>query len=215
MTRLTTLQRTQLNNISAATQRGTLGTRIDTLEYGSLSTPSAGSLTPMAVVKYRTNPAIGTATYVHAAYTLGSGAVDVTTSITNPDFPRNASIKGNAGGIAGNVIITGTDINDAAATDTIALNGSSEVAGDVAFKTITNINFPAKTNGSGDTVSIGVGNLIGFPIAIPDASVVLVKSFDGSTDAGSVTTGATAKASFFTPAGTLNGAKYLDLTFLV
>jgi len=215
MTRLTTAYKNGLTNSCVANQRASLGARIDALEYGTVATPSAGSIAPMAAIKYSVTPAIGTATYVHAAYTLGAIAVDIATGITNPDFPRIATVKGNAGGIAGNVVITGTDINDAAATDTIALSAASEIAGDVAFKTITNINFPAKTNGSGDTVSIGVGNLIGLPIAVPNASVVLVKSFDGAADAGSVTTGATAKASFFTPAGTMNGVKILAITLLV
>jgi hypothetical protein len=214
MTRLTTSQRLGLTNMNKNAQLGTLGARIDALEYGTVATPSVGSIAPMAAIKYSVTPVIGTATYVHAAVTLGTGTTTVTTAITNPDVPRIATIKGNAT-MSGNVVITGTDINDASATDTIALNNTSEVAGDVAFKTITQIVFPIKTNGSGDTVSVGIGNLIGLPIAVPDASVVLVKSFDGAADAGSVTVGATAKASFFTAAGTLNGTKILALTILV
>jgi hypothetical protein len=107
------------------------------------------------------SPAAVSATAVHAAVTLGAAAQDVTTAITNPDVPRNVTVKGNASGIAGDVVITGTDANGAALSETIALSGSSEVVGNKAFKTVTNINLPAKTNGSGDTVSIGAGAKVG------------------------------------------------------
>jgi hypothetical protein len=42
MTRLTTTKLEQLNNMNAAAQRGTLGTRVDALEYGAV-----GSLQPV------------------------------------------------------------------------------------------------------------------------------------------------------------------------
>lgn len=108
-----------------------------------------------------TDPDAPSATAVHAAVTLGAAAQDVTSGITNPDFPRNVTVKGNASGIAGNVVITGTNIRDEAITETIALDAANEVQGNKAFKTVTNINFPAKTNGSGDTVSVGIGKKMG------------------------------------------------------
>ena len=215
--RLTTLQKSQLDNMNVDSQRaGGIGSRLDAIQYGTLPTVPAAIGTAVGVnaVKYTTTPAIGSAVYVHAAVTLGAAAQDVVPT-TQPDVPRLVSVKGNAGGIAGNVVITGTDIAGAAATDTIALSAASEVAGVVAFKTITNINLPAKTNSSGDTVSVGVTNKIGFPVAIPNSSLVISKSFDGTVDAGAITVGATAKLSVYAPAGTLNGLKLLDLVFLV
>ena len=215
MTRMTALQIKQLNFMNEAARKSTLGTRLDALEFGDVVSPSAGTVAPYSVVMYETHPAIGTATYVHAAIALGAAAQDIATGITNPDYARFLSVKGNAT-MSGNVIITGTDINGAACTDTIALSNSSEVAGDVAFKTVTNINVPIKTNSSGDTVSVGVGNKFGFPIAIPNASAVLAKSFDLVVDAGTVTAGTTAKTSVYSPAGaaSLNGTKLLQLWFV-
>lgn len=214
MARLTTTQITQLNIMNKASQRaGGLGTIIDAIQYGSIATPAAGTLTPMVAVKYRTTPALGTATYVHAAVTLGAAAQDVTTAITNPDFPRIVTVKGNASGITGDVVITGTDINGNAITDTIALSGASEVLGVKAFKTVTNINLPAKTNGSGDTVSIGVGNKIGFPVAIPNASLCFAKSFNGSVDSSTITASATVAGSLAAVAGTFDGTKAYELYF--
>ncbi len=107
------------------------------------------------------SPALGTNTAVHAATTLTDAAQTVSTAITNPDVPRNLVVKGNASGMAGNVVFTGTNAEGVSITETIALNGSSAVAGNKAFKTVTSYQLPAKTNGSGDTVSVGVGSKLG------------------------------------------------------
>jgi hypothetical protein len=109
------------------------------------------------------SPALGTATFVHAAVTLADGATTtVTTAITNPDVPRNVTAKGNAAGISGNAVFTGTDMNGDPITDTIALVDATEVAGTKAFKTVTQIVLPAR-NAPGDTVSIGQGAKLGLP----------------------------------------------------
>jgi hypothetical protein len=104
--------------------------------------------------------AAGAAT-VKAAYTLGAAAVTVTTGITDPDVYRCLQIQGNAGSIAGNVVISGTNWLGEAISDTIALNAASAVSGVKAFKTVTSIRFPAKTNGSGDTVTVGCIDTLG------------------------------------------------------
>lgn len=214
MARLTTLQRTQLNNMNVAAQRGTLGTRLDALEFGNVTTPAAGTVTSLAAVSYSTTPAVGTATYVHAAIAQTDATQTITTSITNPDFPRIVTVKGNASGNSGDVVITGTDINNAVLTDTIALNGASEVLGVKAFKTVVSIGLPVEVHAGTDTVSVGVGNKIGFPVAILNASSVIVKTFDGAVDASTITVGATAAASLAAVAGTFNGTKIYTLVFL-
>lgn len=130
---------------------------------------------------YAAAPALGTNTAVRAAVTLGAAAQDVTTSITNPVVPRNLVVKGNADGIAGDVVITGTDIQGATISETIALSGSSAVAGNKAFKTVTNINLPAKTNGSGDTVSIGTGSKLGLHTKL-DRNTILNAYLNGTKE---------------------------------
>lgn len=102
-------------------------------------------------------------TGVHAAVTLGAAAQNVTTAIANPAVPRALRIKGNAAGIAGNVVITGTNYLGEAITETIALNGATAADGAKAFKTVTKIALPAKTNESGDTVSVGWSDVLGLP----------------------------------------------------
>lgn len=176
----------------------------------------AGTLVARFLAHYQFDPALQTATYVHAAVTLGTGVTTtVTTAITNPDFPRNVTIKGNQGGIAGNVVITGTNFAGDVITDTIALNGANEVAGVKAFRTVTSILLPARTQ-AGDTVSIGVGVKFGLPHIPFNAAALLVKLFNGSTDAGTLAVDSDElEKNLFTLAGTADGAKLVDLIYIV
>jgi hypothetical protein len=108
--------------------------------------PKLSSLSAMLVQRYQVAPALHTATYVHAAMNLGLAAQDVASAITQPDMPRIVTIKGGIAGQTGNVVITGTNILGASITDTIALNGTGEVAGTKAFQTVSNIHLPVQTH---------------------------------------------------------------------
>ena len=117
---------------------------------------------------------------VHADITLpNSGTLNVTTAITNPDVARNVTIKGNHADSAGNVVITGTNIRDEAITETIALNGSTEVQGNKAFKTVTNINVPAKVGSTGTLARVGIGKKLGLDRKMRENAVILVTA-DGT-----------------------------------
>jgi hypothetical protein len=212
--RLTALQIKQLNNMNAAAQRADLGTRLDEIQYDGVPDVSAGTVLGMNVISYSITPALASTTGVHAAITLPtSGTTVVTTSITNPDFPRQITITGNAAGITGNVVIVGTDIADAALTETLVAVDNTTVTSTKAFKTVTSITVPTRTT-AGDTISVGTGAKVGFPVAIPQTTRVLAKNFNGSTDAGTVTAGATAPLSVYAAAGSFDGAKVLELIFI-
>ena len=102
-------------------------------------------------------------TAVHAAIPLtavGAGQ-DIAADITNPAVPRNAIIKGNASGVAGNVVLTGPNYMDEEITETIALNGAAAVEGTKAFKAFTKIHVPPEVHAGTDTVSIGFGDKLG------------------------------------------------------
>jgi len=197
-----------------------------TLESGSLLTlegelarekPAnlAGSLLGLLPQHYSIDPDAVSATATHAAVTLGAAAQDVTTAITNPDFPRNVTVKGNAAEIAGDVVIEGTNVLGAEITETIALDGSTEVPGTLAFASVTKISLPAKTNESGDTVSVGIGKKFGLPHIVYNAGFLLVKLFDGSADTGTLAVDADEiEKNLFALNGTPNGAKILDLVYL-
>ncbi len=186
---------------------------------GTIDRPGAPTLTALKaalVQNYRITPATSSATAVHAAVTLTSAEQDVTTAITNPDVPRTVTVKGNAAGITGNVVITGTNIEDEVITDTIALNGTAEVEGVKAFRTVTSIRLPAETHVGTDTVSVGMAKKFGIPHIVRNAACALVKLFDGSADGGSLAVDSDeVEKNLYSLSGTPNGAKVLDLYYLV
>jgi len=116
----------------------------------------------IAHAKFET-PAAQSITAVLGSTPLTSSTQTITEGITDPDVPRNIKIKANVAGVTGDVVIHGTNINDDAISETIALNGDTEVQGNKAFKTITSIELPAETNAGTDTVSIGTANKLGLP----------------------------------------------------
>lgn len=73
-------------------------------------------------------------------------ARSITTGLSSPAAPRNMTITGNVSGITGNVKVYGTNYLDAAIDETIALNGTSTVAGAKAFKSVTKVDLPAKVH---------------------------------------------------------------------
>ncbi len=205
-----------LNNAFVANQNVGLGTLLNDVLFGGLPDPAVGTITNMSAVKYTVAPTVGSATATKAAFALTDAAqTGITAGITNPDVPRIVTVKGNASGISGNVVVHGTNINGEVISDTIALNGASEVVGTKAFKTVTAIDYPAETNAGTDTVSIGRGVKIGFPAIISNTGLVIAKNFDGSVDAGTVTASTTVEGSIYAVAGTMNGAKLVSLVFLV
>lgn len=181
---------------------------------GETGVPYANMAYLGTVASYDITPTIANTSGIHAAVTLGAATQTVTTAITNPDVPRTVSITGSAGGITGNVVITGKDIAGTTITDTIALNGTSTVQGAKAFRIVTSIALPVKTHTSGDTVSVGRGTSVCFPniITVPN---YLGAWFDGSTDSGSMSLGGTLATNLYTPAGALDGVKHLKFIYVI
>lgn len=127
--------------------------------------------------------AAASASNVHAAITT---AVITTTGITNPVTPRVARIVSGGGShnATGNVVITGTDVRNSVITDTIALNGNTNVDGVKAFKTITAIDTTGVSGiGASATVTVGVGLALGLGRLQTYASP-LFANVDGVADSG-------------------------------
>lgn len=205
-----------LNNAMTANQNVGLGTLLNDVLFGGLPDPAVGTITNMSAVKYTVAPTVGSATATKAALLLTVAAqIGVTAGITNPDVPRIVTIKGNGANVTGDVVVHGTDIDGNEIIDTIAANGASEVVGSKAFKTVTSIDYPPYAVAGTESISIGRGVKIGFPVAIPNASAVIAKSFDGSSDNGTVTASSSLETSIYAVAGTMNGVKLVELVFLV
>ena len=114
--------------------------------------------------------------YIHAAITGTGATLEVTTEITNPDKPRNTSIKTtNSDTPSGNVIIDGINTRGSADTDTITIIAGSIAYGVVAFATISKITLPAGVSAS-DTVTIGISDIIGLILPIDSGSDVYKKT---------------------------------------
>jgi len=109
-----------------------------------------------------TEPATKNITGILAATELEEEEQTITEGITDPDVPRNVRIKGSAD-VTGDVVINGTNINDDAISETLALNGTTEVEGNLAFKTITSIELPVQATENADTVQVGTANKLGLP----------------------------------------------------
>lgn len=161
-------------------------------------------------VQYHQKPVLGATKTVHATLTCGEAAVTVSTGFTQPDVPRNLVMTGNTG--ADEVITAnGLDAAGAVITEDFTLSGATPQVGTKAFRTVTSIVTPIGTH----TVAIVCGNVLGLPhkLLLP---TVLFKLFDGSAESGTLATSATVLAlNTYAPAGTLNGAKYVDLIYLV
>lgn len=129
--------------------------------------------------------AAASATAVHAAFTLEAAAKEVTTGFTNPPTPRSLTVTGNQAGVAGNVVITGTNILDEVITETIVAAGNTTVEGAHAFKTVTKVKFPALV-GAGDTISVGTGSKLGLPYKLSRNTVA--KAYLANTVEGTAPT---------------------------
>lgn len=165
---------------------------------------------------YQITPDAVSAVAVLAATALTDAVQTISTGITHPDYPRTVTVKGNAAGITGDVVITGANAAGETITDTIALNGSTEVEGIKAFKTVTSVQLPVETNAGTDTVSVGIGKKFGMPAIVYNAACLLVKLFNGSADTGTLAVDVDElEKNLFALNGAPDGVKVVDLFFIV
>jgi hypothetical protein len=79
-------------------------------------------------------------------FTLTAATQSIASGLVNPDYARALAVVGSAAGIAGDVVITGTNLAGETITETLALNGTTAKAGTKAFKTVTRVVLPVQTN---------------------------------------------------------------------
>jgi hypothetical protein len=168
------------------------------------------------LVEHAVTPPTVSATGVHAAISLTAAAQTVSTGFSQPSMAMAVSVKGNTSGITGNVAITGWNLAKETITDTIALNGTSTVAGTKAFRRITSIALPARTH-VGDTVSIGTTKVIGLPYKLSGTWRLIKVNLGGTDDESpTITASATAlESNTVTPSGTPDGAKVLTTVMFI
>lgn len=145
----------------------------------------------------------GTTAQFHtiAEFALGSPVVDdvdrIVTSANmkvgaytiaaQPDVPRNITVTQtavDAEDTNGTVVIVGTDIAGNVITETITPNAGATVAGAKAFKTVTSVTGAGWVIGGGnDTITVGVGGLIGLPMCLTADALVFAGTLNGTREA--------------------------------
>lgn len=167
-------------------------------------------------------PILGTTTTVLNKGTAATSAATTIQSFTaQPDVARNVTIS--PGGqlsniVAGSAVVQGTNIYGQTITEYFAVGNaqSAMLTGNKAFKTVTSVYFPP-TSGSGVQVNIGLGTKLGVHRCMNNAGKYVFSNFDSAyeTTRGSVAVDAThAESNTFTPNGTLNGVKPVEVYFV-
>lgn len=113
-----------------------------------------------------TAPAAANTTYYLSAHNLDGSTFSSFAS--QPSHPRNVQIVA-SGVTAANVTINGLDIRGNSISETLALNGTTAVAGNKAFKSITSIVLPTVAS---TTISVGTGVKFGLDRNLLEASVL-------------------------------------------
>jgi hypothetical protein len=136
--------------------------------------------------------------------------------------PQLVEAKANAAGCTGTVYVIGKDALGNAITDTCAVTNATAVPTTKAFSVVSEYVVPCETHAGTDTYSLGVVKSIAVPFLLSEngyatqASSMLGATYDGTTDAGTLSLDASdAAKSIYTPAGAGDGTKKLRVTLIV
>ena len=155
--------------------------------------------------------------YIEASTVLLAAPITIAVADIDaqPPTPRVLSITGNAATVAGNVVITGTDANGDALTDTIAANGADTVLGAKAFATVTQIVLPVAVHPA-DEISVGISDRFGIPYMLPHNTVLLIlnNAVVTTVAAGSSFSATVLADNFIDPTAALNAAQ-VDVYLIV
>lgn len=127
-------------------------------------------------------PADAAVDSVLSATVLTESAQEITDGLTDPDFARRLVVVPTMQGasLSGDVVITGTDINDDEIEETFALANDASIPGNKAFKTIVSVDLPVRVT-ENDAISIGTTNYFGFPALLVEETIYLAL-VDGARD---------------------------------
>jgi hypothetical protein len=106
-----------------------------------------------------------------------NGALATSNSLVTLDVPRAVSVD-SGGADTAVVTITGTDVYGRPMSEAITLNGTTQVNGKKAFKTITSASASAAVSNS---AFIGTTDILGLPVFLPDTGFVVGELINGKS----------------------------------
>lgn len=185
-------------------------------------------LPTQAVLEHETitTPIVATTNRIKTTYAgpTSAAAVTLTTFTAQPDVPRVITITptGTTTDVEScAVVVNGTSITGKAISDTLtfAADASTAQTSVKAFKTVTSIVWPAncESGGFGATWIVGVGSALGVKRCTKNAGSYVFSTFDGAyeTTRGTfVSDASTLCKNLFTPNGTMNGAKDVEVYYV-
>lgn len=155
-----------------------------------------------------------------AADALINGAL-ASGGVATLDVPRGVQVdSSNAGDTTQTVTITGTDEYGATLVEAIALNGTTDVLGLKAFKTVTRVAVSAALAGN---LTVGTTTKLGLPLRPVVGGFIRGRVGEDTADAGTYaapirTTSTSTTADVrgtYTPAGALNGSNVYTVALAV
>lgn len=162
--------------------------------------------------------AVCAAQAVAAAGNATINGASATAGVATFDYARTVNVDStNAGDTTQTVTVTGTDYYGQLQTETIAMNGTTAVAGQKAFKTITQVAVSAALTGN---LTVGNEDVFGLPYRVTDAGYLIGVGWAGALarDAGTfaaadTTSPATATTNdvrgTYAPSSAANGSRRL------
>lgn len=140
----------------------------------------------------------------------------VLTIAAQPGYPRTARAiltDANASITGATVTIVGIDQNGIGITDVLTFTGAGTVNGVKAFAKITSATWAlvsGTVTATDDKIALGAGPALGLPAAPNVIYGSLIKgTFNGGNEAGTFS----AAYGLYTPAGTMDGAKAVEVLF--
>lgn len=170
------------------------------------------------VKRFRRTPIAANATRVLSA--TAGGTFTGTALGAGVDVARNLKVISTNNSDNGTVTCTGIDLNGAAVSEAIVLNGTTEVAGTKAFARLGTAGGTVVVSGTpAGTVKVGIGTVVGLPDKLVNVAQVIRGCFDGtdvSTDTVLTASSSVLASNTVTigTAGTFNGTKVLDVYYM-
>lgn len=170
-----------------------------------------------AVPATKSATAVCAAQAAAAAGGLSINGASASGGVATFDYARAVNVNSsNIGNTTQSITVTGTDYWGQAQTETIALNGTTVVAGKKAFKTVTGVTVSAAITG---TIFVGNEDIFGLPYRVTDAGYLFRVGWAGALaeDAGTFVAADTATATATTgdvrgtyaPSSAANGTRRL------